>query len=187
VTGDNKSLQSIADAISTQLLPPINDWHPLITRPVDILIARNGDWYYQGSRIKRKRMVKLFSTVLRKDDDGCTYLVTPQERLLITVEDAPFTAVLVEKHGAPESTTLVFTTNVGEQIIADAYHPIEVVYKRSGGEPSPYLHVRDRLWALITRTVFYQLAEWAEDRDGVTGVESCGVFMPMSEGSSLND
>ena len=177
-------LQRIADALSLKSLPPVNDWHPDTTRDVDIRIARNGDWFYEGSLIERTRMVKLFSTVLRVDDDGHTYLVTPQERLRITVDDAPFTAVLVEQHGVPEAVTLVFTTNVGDTVIADAEHPIIVNYAAPDSEPSPYVLVRGGLQALINRSVFYQLADWAQERDGIIGVESSGVFMPLSAGSS---
>ncbi|MFK8078956.1 MAG: DUF1285 domain-containing protein [Granulosicoccus sp.] len=181
------SLDRIADAIAAHALPPVHDWQPDSTRVVDIRIARNGDWFYQGSRIDRIRMVKLFSTVLRVDDDNHTYLVTPQERLRITVEDAPFTAVLVEQHGGPSDTTLVFTTNVDEKIIADADHPISVAYAEVGGEPSPYVLVRDRLQALISRSAFYQLADWAVIREGIAGVESSGVFMPLSESEQSHE
>ncbi|MFK7993596.1 MAG: DUF1285 domain-containing protein [Granulosicoccus sp.] len=181
MTEKNVSLDSIADAISAQSLPPVNDWHPRIARDVDIRIARNGDWFYQDSRIDRMRMVKLFSTVLRVDDDNHTYLVTPHEKLRIIVEDSPFTAVLVERFGEALETTIVFTTNVGEKVIANADHCIYVEYKEPGGEPSPYVIVRGKLRALISRTVFYQLADWATLRNGVVGVESSGVFMPLSE------
>jgi len=181
------SLEEIADAIPAHALPPVHDWQPEVARDVDIRIARNGDWFYQGSRIDRARMVRLFSTVLRVDDDNHTYLVTPQEKLRIVVDDAPFTAVLVERHGAPSATTLVFTTNVGDRVIADAEHPVFVEYAQAGGEPSPYIVVRDRLTALISRPVFYQLADWATLVDGVTGVESSGVFMPLSEVVNVNE
>ena len=183
IEGDN-SLESIVELISSRSLPPVNDWHPSATRDIDMTIHRNGDWLYRGSLIERSRMVKLFSTVLRKDDDGQTYLVTPQERLRISVEDAPFTAVLVERHGAPQSKTLIFTTNVGDKVVADAEHPVLVEYKEPSGDPSPYVIVRDNLRALISRTVFYQLADWAEERDGHIGVESSGVFMRLSENDS---
>lgn len=181
MTDSDSRLLSIFDAISEQSLPPVNAWQPAKTRSIDMRIARNGDWYYQGSLIKRQRMVKLFSTVLRVDDDGHTYLVTPQERLKITVEDAPFTAVLLEQHGAPQAMTLVFTTNVGDQVIADEQHPITVIYDKPTGEPSPYVLVRDRLRALISRSVYYELADLAEERNGVIGVESRGCFMGLSE------
>ena len=178
---DSTALRQIVDSINTQSLPPVHAWHPDTTRDVDIRIARNGDWFYEGSRIQRPRMVRLFSSVLRVDDDGCTYLVTPQERLRITVEDAPFIAETVERHGAPLATTLVFTTNVGDKVVADAEHPVHVEYTRAQGEPSPYVMVRDQLRALLSRAVFYQVADWAIERDGVIGIESSGIFMPMSE------
>lgn len=178
------ALEQLIQTIPENTLPPVNDWHPPVTRSIDMLIARNGDWFYEGSRIDRARMVKLFSTVLRADDDGHTYLVTPQERLKITVEDAQFTAVLVEQQGAPDARTLVFTTNVGERVVADTKHPISVSYKSKDGEPSPYIVVRDRLRALISRAAFYQMVDWAEERDGVIGVESAGHFMPLSDSAS---
>ena len=181
------ALDALADTLSATSLPPVHDWHPSQTREVNIRIARNGDWFYEGSRIDRPRMVKLFSTVLRVDEDEQTYLVTPQERLQITVEDAPFTAVLVERHGAPDAATLVFTTNTGDKVIADAQHPIHVKYSAAGGEPSPYLLVRDRLQALISRAVFYELADWAIEQDGFLGVESAGVFMALSESGATAD
>lgn len=174
-------LLALMDSIAAQALPPVHAWQPSKTRSIDIRIARNGDWFYQGSKIERPRMVKLFSTVLRVDDDGHTYLVTPQERLKITVEDAPFIAVLLERHGAPEADTLVFTTNVGDQVIADENHPIVVKYDKPGGEPSPYVLVRDRLQALISRSVYYELAEMAVERDGSFGLKSRGHFMRLSE------
>jgi uncharacterized protein len=174
------SLDSIADAITSKSLPPVHVWNPDITREIDMRIDRTGDWYYQGSKINRIRMVKLFSTVLRVDQ-GQTYLVTPQERLHIQVEDAPFTAVLLERHGSGDAQSLVFTTNLGDSVIACEQHPISVDYKEPGGEPSPYVLVRDSLKALISRSVFYQLAEYSEERAGLLGVTSKGFFMPLSE------
>jgi len=176
----NDSLDTIAEAISSKSLPPVHLWNPELTRDINMRIERNGDWYYQDSKIDRIRMVKLFSTVLRVDD-GQTYLVTPQERLRIEVEDAPFTAVLLERHGKGEEQSLVFTTNVGDQVIASEQHRVFAEYKKAGGEPSPYVLVRDSLKALISRPVFYQLAQWTEERNGLLGVTSNGFFMPMSE------
>lgn len=179
MTISNAALQRIMDDIATQSLPPVHEWQPATTRDVDIRIARNGDWFHDGTRIDRPRMVKLFSTVLRVDGND-TYLVTPQERLRITVDDAPFTIVLAEQHGAPDAKTLVFTTNIGDRVLADEQHRLSVVYQHPDSEPKPYLHVRDKLQALVSRTVFYQLADWAEQREGVIGVESAGIFMPLS-------
>lgn len=180
----NLALRRIIDSISNQSLPPVNDWHPQLCRDVDIRIARNGDWFYEGSLIHRPRMVKLFSSVLRVDDDDETFLVTPNEKLRIRVDDAPFLAISVERHGAPLEPALVFTTNVGDQVVADAEHPIQVEYKEVGGEPAPYVVVRDKLRALLSRSVFYQLADWADEREGHIEVESSGVFMRLSEPDS---
>lgn len=174
-------LKHIEQAVADRALPPVHDWHPGSTRDIDIVIERDARWYYQGSLIDRQRMVRLFSSVLRVDDDNHTYLVTPQEKLRIRVVDAPFMATLVERHGAPQATTLVFKTNIGDTVVADSEHPIQVEYKQPSGEPSPYIVVRDRLRALISRPAFYQLAEWAEERDGFIGVESAGHFMRLSE------
>lgn len=176
----DNSLHSLAEAISVRSLPPVHDWHPAITRDVDMRIARNGDWFYQGSRINRPRMVKLFSTVLRMDGDE-TFLVTPAERLRIRVEDAPFTAVLVERRELPAGSALIFTTNVGDQVIADEDHPITVRSFEPDGEPSPYVLVRDSLTALINRPTYYQLADWCEERNGILGVMSCGSFLPLQD------
>lgn len=177
---DQPSLSSIVDVISERALPPVASWQPSVTRDIDIRIAKNGDWFHEGAKIERARMVKLFSTILRVDDDA-TCLVTPQERLRIVVEDAPFTAVLMEVQGEQAEQTLTFVTNVGDRVVADAAHPITVRYTTADGEPSPYVLVRDRLTALISRAVFYQLAELAEERDGVLGVVSHGSFMPLSQ------
>lgn len=182
---DETQLGSILASIEQQSLPPVDTWQPPVTRDIDIRIARNGDWFYQGSHIQRQRMVKLFSRVLRQDGEE-TFLVTPQERLRIQVEDAPFTAVLLETLVASGQQTLVFTTNLGDRVIAGAEHPVTVRYEDPDGEPSPYVLVRGGLQALISRTVFCQLAELAEERDGMLGVASNGFFMPLQESDAAN-
>lgn len=176
---DLSYLSSIADVASRSSLPPVTSWQPAVTRDIDIRIARNGDWFHEGSRIDRARMVRLFSTILRVDDDA-TCLVTPQERLRIVVEDAPFTAVLMEQQGSQETQVLTFVTNVGDRVVADAQHPITVHYETPDGEPSPYVLVRDRLQALISRSLFLELAALAVERDGVPGVMSSECFMPLA-------
>lgn len=173
-------MKQIELAASDRALPPVHDWHPAHKRDIDIVIKRDARWYYQGSLIERMRMVKLFSSVLRADDDGHTYLVTPHEKLRIQVLDAPFVATLVERHGAPDAATLVFKTNIDDVVVADEDHPIQIEYTKNTGEPSPYIVVRDRLRALISRAAYYQMAEWVEERNGLMGVESAGVFMPLS-------
>ncbi|MEQ9815382.1 MAG: DUF1285 domain-containing protein [Azospirillaceae bacterium] len=142
-----------------------------------IRIAVDGTWFHQGTPIGRPALVRLFSTVLRRDDAGDYWLVTPAERGRITVEDAPFVAVELMDD---EPGRLTFRTNVDDGVTAGPDHPIRVAFG-ADGEPRPYVLVRDRLEALIARTVFYQLVERAEERDGVMGVASGGAFFPLVE------
>lgn len=137
----------------------------------EIRIARDGTWYHQGSPINRMGLVKLFSTVLRRDELGDFWLVTPVERGRIDVEDAPFTAVELQVEGQGHDQLLTFRTNIDQLVTAGAEHPIRVAQDPETGEPTPYLLVRDNLEALITRSVFYELAELAEERDGADGPE----------------
>lgn len=148
-----------------------------------IRIARDGTWFYLGSPIGRKPLVKLFSTVLRREDDGSFWLVTPVERGLIEVEDAPFTAVELQVEGTGRNQVLRFRTNLDDWVEAGPDHPIRVETNPATGEPSPYILVRDRLEALILRPVFYQLVEIGEEtEEGGTprlGVWSKGTFFTL--------
>ena len=136
-----------------------------------IRIARDGTWFYHGSPISRKPLCRLFSTVLRRDDAGDYWLVTPVEKGRIVVDDAPFTAVALTIHGAGPDQRLVFRTNLDDEVEAGADHPIRVEHDSVTLEPSPYLLVRDRLEALIVRAVFYDLVDIAVPRDGGDRVE----------------
>lgn len=140
-------------------LPPVHEWNPPFCGNVNIEIKRNGEWYFMGSPISRAPLVKLFSSVLRHDEDGHFYLVTPVEKVRIRVEDAPFLATQVERHEEQGKDYLRFTTQTGDVVIASTQNPIRVEYKE-GQEPNPYILVRDRLEALISRNVYYQLVEW---------------------------
>lgn len=148
-----------------------------------IRIARDGTWFYLGSPIGRKPLVKLFSTVLRREDDGSYWLVTPVERGLIEVEDAPFTAVEMQVEGTGRDQVLRFRTNLDDWVEAGPDHPIRVETNAATGEPSPYILVRDRLEALILRPIFYQLVEIGEEtEEGGTprlGVWSKGTFFTL--------
>jgi hypothetical protein len=170
------------DAAAGRGLPPVERWHPTHCGDIDIRIARDGTWFHQGTPIGRKELVRLFSTILRKDPDGF-HLVTPAEKMRIVVEDAPFLAVLLNVQGEGRAQSLAFTTNVGDETIAGADNPIRMVINPSTDEPRPYVHVRRGLEARIARNVFYQLADLAvpgEDRHkGVLGVWSGGVFFPF--------
>jgi hypothetical protein len=158
-------------------LPPVHLWNPTHCGEIDIVIRRDGVWFHEGTPIGREPLVRLFSTVLRKDPDGI-HLVTPVEKLKITVEDAPFIATRVDRvDGA-----LRFLTNVGDEVEAGPETAIRVVMGPDG-EPRPYLHVRRGLEALIARPVYYELVELADERetpDGPTlGVASKGAWFPV--------
>ena len=171
-------------------LPPVHLWHPAHCGDIDIVIRRDGLWFHEGSPIGREALVRLFSTVLRKDPDGF-HLVTPAEKMRITVEDAPFIAVRVDRIlGETGGETLRFVTNVGDSVDAGPDHAIRVETDAETGEPRPYLHVRRGLEALIARPVFYELAELADEREvagePVLGVESNGAWFAISPpGTSL--
>jgi len=151
----------LAQQIGEEKLPPVDSWNPPFCGDMDMVIKRDGTWMYMGSPIGRKKLVKLFSTVIRKDDDEY-FLVTPVEKVRITVEDAPFVAVLMEVSNDNDEQALVFTDNVGNQFIAGEEHPIRVEIDPDTKEPSPYVLVRKNLWALIHRPVFYQMVEMAD-------------------------
>lgn len=155
-------------------LPPVHLWNPPNCGEIDIRIRKDGVWFHEGAPIGREALVRLFSTVLRKDEDGI-YLVTPVEKLKITVEDAPFIAVRVDRDGK----ALRFVTNVGDEVEAGPDNPIRVEMDEATGEPRPYLHVRRGLEALIARPVFYELVEMASERDGVMAVRSLGQWFTV--------
>lgn len=157
-------------------LPPVHLWNPAHCGEIDIVIRRDGSWWHEGSPIGRAALVRLFSTVLRRDPDGF-HLVTPVEKLKIVVEDAPFVAVRADREGG----ALVFTTNVGDRVAAGPDHPIRVETDAATGEPRPYLHVRGGLEALIARSVFYDLVEIAERRHGRLGLTSDGAWFDLGE------
>lgn len=160
-------------------LPPVHLWTPAHSGEIDIVITADGRWIHEGATINRAALVRLFSTVLRKDPDGY-WLVTPVEKMRITVEDAPFIAtgldVAAWSDGSP---VLSFTTNVGDVVEAGADNALRVEIDPATQEPRPYLHVRRGLEALISRPVFYELVEMAQERDGVLGVESAGTWFPL--------
>lgn len=167
-----------AEAAAGRRLPPVEKWNPPHCGSIPMRIARDGTWHYMGTPIGRPRMVRLFSTVLRRDP-GEFVLVTPVERVAIEVEDAPFIAVTVDVAGEGDSQTLTFTTNVGDQVTADADHPIRVSENPETEEPSPYVLVRGGLEARIARAAFYEMADLAVERDGRLGVFSGGAFFPL--------
>lgn len=166
-------------AFTKQKRPPLHLWHPDFCGDIDIRIDRTGNWYYMGTLINRERMVKLFSTILRREGDDF-FLVTPVEKVGIRVDDAPFTAVEMDI----AQGSIIFRTNLDDYVKVDDSHPITVSINDKTGEPSPYVRVRDNLDALISRSVYYQLAEIAVEHNGRYGVWSCGSFFPL-DGQTL--
>ena len=143
-------------------IPPVEKWNPPFCGDIDMHILRNGKWTYMGSEIKRPAMIKLFSNIIRLDDDGHYYLVTPVEKVRIKVDDVPFVAVSMNKIEDEGVSYLSFTTNVQDEIILSKENPIEIVIN-DNDEPSPYITIRKNLKALISRSVYYDLINMAEE------------------------
>jgi hypothetical protein len=172
------SLADIARLAQEQRLPPVEQWNPTHCGDSEMRIARDGTWFHQGSPIGREAMVRLFSTILRREADGSFVLVTPVEKLDIAVEDAPFVAVEVKSEGEGESRSLAFRLNIGEIFTAGPDHVLSVRATEDG--PRPYLRVRGGLEALIARSVYYELVNMAiEDGSEPVGLWSEGAFFPL--------
>ncbi len=157
--------------------PPVDKWNPAHCGDIGMEIMADGVWKHEGTRITREPLVKLFASILRKDEDGATYLVTPVEKIIVRVEDAPFVAIRADRVGEGREQTIVFTTNVGDVVTAGPEHPLRV--ERRGDEPRPYVHVRGRLEARVLRAPFYELVEWSEPKDERLGVWSGGVWWEL--------
>ncbi len=157
-------------------LPPIHLWNPPFCGDMDMEIRRDGSWHYMKSPIGRAALVRLFSTILRREDDDHYYLVTPVEKVRIRVVDAPFLVVGAEIEGEGRERVSRFRTNVEDEFTLDEAHPLRVSIDPTTGEPSPYVLVRGRLEALIGRAVFYDLVEAAEERVGADGVAELGLW-----------
>jgi uncharacterized protein len=171
------SLAEIARLAEEKRLPPVEKWHPTHCGDSEMRIARDGTWFHQGSPIGRPAMVRLFSTILRREPDGGFVLVTPAEKLDILVEDAPFVAVELKSEGEGRDRTLAFRLNTGDLVVAGPDHPL-----RFDAGPHPYVEVRGGLDALVVRPVYYELAEIAL-AEGATppGVWSGGRFFPLEQ------
>ncbi len=165
-------------------LLPLESWQPPYCGDIGLKIRGDGTWLYQGSAIRREALVRLFSSVLRKEVDGRTYLVTPTEKVDVAVEDAPFLAVAMEVKGEGRGQDLVFTTNVGDVVLCGPRHPLRFAEQEPGHGLKPYLLVRGRLEALLTRSLTFDLVTLAtgdtsEAGDRRAGVWSGGAFFPL--------
>lgn len=157
-------------------IPPVEQWEPAFCGEAGLEIRRDGTWFHEGTPFTRERLVRLFASILRKDADGLTYLVTPGEKIRIHVEDAPFLAVRAECVGEGELQQVAFVTNMGDVVALDADHPLRVSVDPETGEPRPYVLVRGRLEARIVRSVFYDLVEWGKEGEGGFGLWSGGTW-----------
>ncbi len=170
-------------------LPPVEKWNPPFCGDIDMEIRADGTWFYMGTPIGRAPLVRLFSTVLRRDDDEKTYLVTPVEKVGIRVVDAPFVAVEMNASVRDGQALLTFRTNVGDVVEAGKDHPLRFVVHGDNNELKPYLHVRGRLEALVSRAVMYELVELGEtvDVDGVAMfcLRSGGAVFPVMPAAEL--
>lgn len=182
-----RDLSKLLAALDMSKLPPVEKWNPPYRGDIGLEIKTDGTWFYQGSPISRMPMIKLFSRVLRRDADGRHYLVTPAERVDIAVEDAPFLAVEMQVEGEGREQQLVFRTNVDDIVACRDENPIRFVEEAGSGGLKPYLLVRGRLEALVTRALYYDLVEMAigsdERPEGVSadqpGLWSGGQFFAL--------
>jgi hypothetical protein len=170
-------------------LPPVHLWNPPFCGDLDMRIASDGTWFYLGTPIGRPALVRLFSTILKRED-GKHFLVTPVEKVGIRVDDAPFLAVEMQKASDESGTLLRFRTNVDDWVSCDAAHRLRFKTSADGGL-TPYLHVRADLWAKVTRAIYYDLVDMGEERmvDGrqMFGVASGGEFFAMADAQEVRE
>jgi uncharacterized protein len=184
-TGVNaEGLAAGARAAGRKGPPPVHLWDPLFCGDLDMRIARDGLWYYLGTPIGRMPLVKLFASILKRED-GRYYLVTPVEKVGIRVDDAPFVAVDFRVADPGPEQVLTFVTNVDDETAAGSVNPIRVVRDPETGEPRPYVHVRRGLEALIDRKSFYRLVEIGTHAAGWFGLRSGGDFFPIIPSAEL--
>lgn len=172
------SLTDLARLLAEKRLPPVEKWNPEHCGDSDMRIARDGTWFHQGSPIGREAMVRLFSTILRREADGSYVLVTPVEKLSIEVEDAPFLAVELKTEGKGRERSMAFRLNTGDLVAAGPDNAL--ILRDTLDGPHPYLHVRGGLEALIARSVYYELMNLALDENAdPIGLWSNGTFFPL--------
>jgi uncharacterized protein len=189
----NRNLEGLTtaakNAAAGKTLPPVHLWNPPFCGDLDMRIAADGTWFYQGTPIGRPALVRLFSTILKRED-GKHFLVTPVEKVGIRVDDAPFLAVEMQKQDGEQGPMLRFRTNVDDWVDCDAAHRLRFEAAGDGGL-TPYLHVRADLWARVTRPLYYDLVDMGEERvvDGraMFGVVSAGDFFAMAGAEQVRE
>lgn len=166
---------------------PVEKWDPPYCGDIGLRIKADGTWLYQNSPIGRPALVKLFASILRKDDDGRTYVVTPVEKIDVAVDDAPFLAVELAVEGDGTDQVLTLRTNTDDVVTIDAQHPLRFVTQQPDGGLKPYVLVRGRLEALVNRAVYGELMELAATReDGSQGIWSSRTWFPFEPGNKAN-
>jgi len=188
-----KALESITGAVvhaAAKGPPPVELWNPPFCGDLDMRIAADGTWLYLKTPIGRPALVKLFASVLKREDDKY-FLVTPVEKCGIRVDDAPFLAVELVVDEGPVGRMLNFRTNVDDWVACGPEHPLRFEPEASTGGLKPYLHVRRNLWAKVTRALFFDLVELGEERElegrAMFGVVSMGAFFPMAPAEQVRD
>lgn len=184
-----KGLESLIAAVGKERkAPPVHLWNPPFCGDLDMRIAGDGTWFYLGTPIGRPALVRLFASVLKREEDQY-FLVTPVEKVGIRVDDAPFHAVEMAADGESAQRTLTFRTNVDDLVRCDADHALRFEAEEGTGGLRPYLHVRSGLWARVTRALFFDLVEMGETRhvDGkeLFGIASAGEFFPMAPADTI--
>ncbi|MFA5899226.1 MAG: DUF1285 domain-containing protein [Hyphomicrobium sp.] len=188
--GDLDRLHGLVNGATQRRSAPVESWDPPYCGDIGLKIGRDGIWYYRGSPFTRPALVKLFASVLRRDADGRTFLVTPTEKVDVEVEDAPFLAVEMEARGTGRSQSISFRTNVDDVVTCGAEHPMRIDLQQPGGGLKPYVLVRGRLEALLTRALLHDLVALAVEEllqgAPVPGVWSEGTFFPFVADAALS-
>jgi hypothetical protein len=180
----NSPLRGLKQA-SAKGPPPVHLWNPPFCGDIDMRIAADGTWFYMNSPIGRKPLVKLFASVMRHDDDGKYYLVTPVEKCGIRVDDAPFVAIRMTAQGKGRAQAICFETNTDDEVTVDAAHPLRFATEAGTDGLKPYVLVRGRLEALVARALFYDLVALGCIEGEWFGVWSSGQFWPMQRAAEI--
>ena len=178
-------LQGIGDVVKAKGLPPVDQWNPPFCGDIDMRIAGDGTWYYMNSPIGRKPLVKLFSSILRLDEDGKYYLITPVEKCGIRVDDAPLFAIRMSVEGVGRDQVIQFETQVDDEVVLGPEHPLRVADEVGTGGLKPYVLVRRNLEALVSRALFYDLVALGVVEGEWFGVWSSGQFFPMQRANEI--
>lgn len=176
----SRTLQNLERMIKPRGVAPVSDWDPPFCGDMNIFIRRDGSWLHEGTLIRRKSLVQLFSTIMKLEKDGQYYLVSPIEKLRIQVEDCPFVVNQMDVETNQDNQTIVMTTNVGEIVEISKERPVKIGNTELGA-PHPVVHIRDGLLALVNRAVFYRLMELAESVSGEIGIWSSGDFLGFEQ------